>query len=80
LAYFFDYHDFNWNFCHSASTSNKNRTKKLFRFLKNFLKKLIFLFKVLIMTLILIGWIRKYDEKQDIDVNDENSFQRSQQV
>ncbi len=32
------------------------------------------------MTLILIGWIRKYDEKQDIDVNDENSFQRSQQV
>jgi len=32
------------------------------------------------MTLILIGWLRKYDEKQDIDVNDENSFQRSQQV
>jgi len=32
------------------------------------------------MTLILIGWLRKYDEKQDIDVNDENSFQRSQHV
>jgi hypothetical protein len=32
------------------------------------------------MTLILIGWLRKYDEKQDIDVNDENSFLSKKQV
>jgi hypothetical protein len=32
------------------------------------------------MTLILIVWIRKYDDNQDFDIDDENSIYKNVQV
>ncbi len=34
------------------------------------------LFKVILMTLFLIVWLRKYDNNQDFDINGENSLQK----
>ncbi len=77
MACFFDYHDFNRNFCHTASTSKIHKAKKLkyYNEVNDF-----YIFKILLMTLILIVWFRKYDQNQDFDSDDENLIKKNLKV
>jgi hypothetical protein len=78
LANFFDNNSFNWNFCDSAFSSNReNFSENRFKRIENIFSFIILL-KIILMTLLLIVWLRRYNNSQDLTDDDENPSKQNQ--